>query len=83
MAVTVNTERKAIEVRWDPGDYEGDVQVFAQGAAGEWHNTAVMPNDGLCAVSYPSDFVGASQVEVRTVNGDVIDVLDSGEIEVS
>lgn len=79
MAVSVNTERKAIEIRWDPGDHDGDVQVFAQGEAGDWHNTAVMPNDGLCAVSYPSDFSGGSLVEVRDMDGNV---LDSGEIAV-
>lgn len=82
MAVSINTERRAVEVRWDPGDDPDvtEVQVFATGAAGDVHNTAVMPNDGLCAVSYPSDFAGTSEVEVRDLDGNVV---DSGTIEVA
>jgi hypothetical protein len=55
------------------------VQVFAQGQDGDWSNTAVMPNDGLAALSYPHDFKGESYVEVRALDGTLV---DSGTIKV-
>jgi len=79
MAVTINVERKGVEVNWEPGDSTGMVQVYAQGLDGKWHNTAEMPNDGKAVLSYPSDFSGESLVEVRDENGEV---LDSGTISV-
>lgn len=80
MAVSLNTQnRESVEVRWEAPDHDGDVQVFAQGADGAWHNTPVMPNDGLAELNYPGDFVGSSLVEVRDMDGNV---LDSGTISV-
>jgi hypothetical protein len=55
------------------------VQVFAQGQEGDWSNTAVQPNDGLALLRFPSGFKGSSYVEVRALDGAVI---DSGTIEV-
>jgi len=55
------------------------VQVFAQGQEGDWSNTAVMPNDGLAVLSYPKDFKGESYVEVRGLDGSLV---DSGTITV-
>jgi hypothetical protein len=78
MAVEVNVERKAVEVKWETGDYDGTVTVFAQGADGDWHNTSDMPNDGHCVLSYPADFEGESYVEVEGSDG----VIDSGTIQV-
>lgn len=79
MSVSVNTERKLVEVRWDPQDYEGQVTVFAFGQADDPHNTAPGPNDGLRALSYPAGFQGSSDIEIRTEDGTV---LDSGPITV-
>ena len=55
------------------------VQIFAQGQEGDWSNTAVMPNDGLAVLSYPKDFKGESYVEVRGLDGSLV---DSGTITV-
>lgn len=55
------------------------VQIFAQGQEGDWSNTAVMPNDGLAVLSYPKDFTGESYVEVRALDGALV---DSGTITV-
>ena len=55
------------------------VQVFAQGQEGDWSNTAVMANDGLAVLSYPKDFKGESYVEVRALDGSLV---DSGTITV-
>jgi hypothetical protein len=56
------------------------VQVFAQGQEGDWSNTEVMPNDGLAVLTYPKDFTGESYVEVRALDGSLV---DSGTITVS
>jgi hypothetical protein len=55
------------------------VQVFAQGQDGDWSNTAVMPNDGEAPLHYPSGFKGESYVEVRGLDGTLV---DSGTITV-
>ena len=55
------------------------VQVFAQGQDGDWSNTDVKINDGLAVLSYPKDFKGESYVEVRSLDGQVV---DSGTITV-
>lgn len=79
MTVTVNVERKGVEVNWEAGDSSDAVKVYAQGSDGRWHNTAEMPNDGHALLSYPADFEGDSLVEVRNAAGDVV---DSGTISV-
>jgi hypothetical protein len=61
------------------GDDVEAVQVFAQGQEGDWSNTAVMPNDGLAVLTYPKDFKGESYVEVRALDGSLV---DSGTITV-
>ena len=62
-----------------PGGKQIAVQVFAQGQEGDWSNTAVMPNDGLAVLSYPKDWTGESYVEVRALDGSLV---DSGTITV-
>ena len=55
------------------------VQVFAQGQDGDWSNTAVQPNDGLALLRFPKGFTGESYVEVRALDGSLV---DSGAIQV-
>ena len=55
------------------------VQVFGQGQDGDWSNTAVQPNDGLALLSYPKGFSGESYIEVRALDGTLV---DSGTIQV-
>lgn len=80
MTVEVNVERKAVEVKWDVSDYEGDVKLIAVGAAGDVHNTRDMPNDGKAVLSYPADFSGTSAIQVVGVADDAL--VDEGEIEI-
>ena len=78
--VTINTERKAVEIRWDSnGSDAKQVVLYATGEAGDVHNTLALPNDGLAPVSYPSEFSGTSFIEIKDLEGNV---LDSGEIAV-
>lgn len=55
------------------------VQVFGQGQDGDWSNTAVQPNDGLALLRYPEGFSGESYIEVRGLDGSLV---DSGTITV-
>lgn len=78
--VTINTERKAVEIRWDSNGADAEkVVLYATGAQGDVHNTLELPNDGLAPVSYPFDFSGSSLIEVKDLEGNV---LDSGTITV-
>ena len=69
----------AVEPIKGKGGKQIAVQIFAEGQEGDWSNTPVMPNDGLAVLTYPKDFTGTSYVEVRSLDGAVI---DSGEITV-
>jgi hypothetical protein len=55
------------------------VQVFAQGQDGDWSNTPVLANDGLAVLTYPEGWTGESYVEVRALDGTLV---DSGTITV-
>ena len=80
MSVEINVERKAVEISWDPSDYEGNVKVLAVGEAGDIHNTSNMPNDGKAVLSYPAEFSGTSAIQIVGVDDDQL--VDEGEIEV-
>lgn len=80
MTVEINVERKAVELKWDVSDYDGDVRVVATGDQGDVHNTSDMPNDGKAVISYPAEFVGNSTVQVLGVDDDAI--VDEGEITI-
>ena len=80
MAVEINVERKAIEIKWDASDYQGNVKVVATGEAGDTHNTSDMPNDGKAVLSYPADFSGTSTIQVLGVDDD--QVVDEGDITI-
>jgi len=81
MPVEINVERKAIEIKWEPSDYVGNVKVVATGEAGDIHNTTDMPNDGKAVLSYPADFSGTSTIQVLGVEDDAL--VDEGDIEIS
>jgi hypothetical protein len=57
------------------------VQVYAQNAAdeGDWSNLPVQKNTGLALISYPKGYEGASYIEVRALDGRLI---DHGTVEV-
>lgn len=80
MAVEINVERKAVEIKWDAADYDGEVRVVATGEAGDVHNTSDMPNDGKAVLSYPADFVGESTIQVLGVSDD--QVVDEGTVTI-
>jgi hypothetical protein len=78
--VEINVERKAVEIKWDASlSDSASVVIRATGEAGDVHNTASLPNDGLAPVSYPSSFSGSSFIEILDEAGEV---FDSGDIAV-
>lgn len=81
MAVAVSYDRRAILVTWDKGDYDGDVQLFFTnpGDLSDISNTDARANDGEGVATVPKNYVGQIKVEVKTLDGEVI---DEGEIEV-
>lgn len=82
MAVRLNDNaRDGYTIRWDvlEGGEDDTVVVYAQGEAGDVHNKLPQKNTGMAGVFYPEDFSGTSFIEIRDVEGNV---LDSGEISV-
>jgi len=78
MSVAINTERRAIEVSWTPGEYTGNVQLLCTSGDDE-SSTPFAPNDGHAPVTYPADFSGTTHIEVVGEDGTVV---DSGDITV-
>lgn len=80
MAVSINTERKGVEVSWDASLSKRRNVVLRFTRDNDISETMEVKNDGLALVSYPAHFSGTSYVEVMTKNGKV---FDSGEITVN
>lgn len=78
MTVTLNTERKGVSILWDNTD-DHEVTVYATGEGGDVHNKVPQPNSGEAGLFYPADFSGESKIEIRDVDGNV---LDEGVISV-
>ena len=82
MAVTLNSKRKGVSILWsNVGDEQAleNVTVYATGEDGDVHNKVPQPNTGEAGLFYPADFSGSSHIEIRDVEGNV---LDEGDIKV-
>jgi hypothetical protein len=75
MSITVNTERKLVEAKYDKGDSTDEFIVAeAVGQADDPHTTGERPNSGLVVLAYPYNFSGKSTITIRGVeSGEVID----------
>lgn len=80
MAVGISLERKGIQVTWTENlDPDGQVQLyFARN--GDVSNTDERTNDGSALVSVPYAFIGNTNMEVRDLDGNV---LDAGELTIA
>lgn len=74
--VTINTERKAVEIRWDSSLSDSESVVLRATRNGDLSTTNSLPNDGLAPVSYPFDFSGTSHIEVLDAEGNAFDAGD-------
>ncbi len=82
MAVRLNDPaRDGYAIHWDveEGDEDKEVTVFAEGEKGDVHNKAAQMNNGRAGLFYPDGFSGASHIEIRDADGNV---LDSGDISI-
>jgi len=82
MAVRLNDPaRDGYTIHWDvaEGDEDKEVTVYATGEKGDVHNKVPQRNNGSAGIFYPDGFSGASQIEIRDADGNV---LDSGEVSV-
>ena len=79
MTVTLNTTRKGVSILWDSLDDTQEVTVYAMGENGDVHNKLPQKNTGEAGLFYPATFSGSSKIEIRDVDGSVV---DSGEIAV-
>lgn len=77
--VTINTERKAVELRWDASLSDSEKVVLRGSRNGDVTTTNELPNDGLAPISFPFDFSGTSHIEVLGENGEA---FDEGDITV-
>lgn len=72
-------QRKAVEVSWDTASIKGQ-NVSIQAAGGEVHAAEEkrnVANDGQAVVTFPHDFVGASEITVRgSVSGEATAVVN-------
>ncbi len=80
MAVEINVERKAVEVRWDPDFTESEfVDLKAENAAtGDKSNRTALVNDGYATITYPADYHGTSTITISDADGNE----ETGEITV-
>lgn len=73
MAVEIYSDRKAVVLKWDEGDYEGPVTVRCEGENGDVSETKLEQNAGYAAVTFPSDYSGGGSVTVLDSEGNVLD----------
>lgn len=75
----IHSQRKAVVVEYDTGDYEGPVTLKTS-SGDDVSSTNLDSNAGYAALTYPTDHTGTTHVVVETADGDVLDEFD---IEVS
>jgi hypothetical protein len=89
MTVTIDSERKAVNICWDKDAVPSDrVDVHTRNpATGDTSQRTDLPNDGEAVLTYPSNFTGTSQVVVVPAGavwegGDITPGEgDSGDVE--
>lgn len=79
MSVEVFSERKALVLQWEAGDYEGPVTIKTE-SDNDVSSTELVSNPGYAAVSFPLEHTGSFEVQVVDPDGNVIDY---GAVEVS
>lgn len=79
MTVTVNLERKAVEILWDADACEGDtVEIRCVNPDGGDVSTRETENDGHATITFPADYTGSTEVTVTGSDGG----SDTGTISV-
>lgn len=78
--VGISLERKGIQVTWDATLSEATEAQLYFSRNGDVSNTDARANDGNALVSVPYTFAGTTHLEVRDLDGNII---DSGDLEIA
>ena len=78
--VGISLERKGIQVTWDSSLSESAEAVLYFSRGDDVSNTDARANDGDALVSVPYDFSGTTHLQVRDLDGNVI---DEGDVEIA
>ena len=78
--VGISLERKGIQVTWDATLSDSTEAQLYFTRNGDASNTDARANDGNALVSVPYAFSGSTHLEVRDLDGNVI---DSGDLEIA
>jgi hypothetical protein len=84
MAVTIYKERKALVLRWLPGEYEGPILINTESEADEdgqstVSSTRIEQNVGYAPVTFPLEYTGKF---TATVVDNENNVIDEGKVTV-
>lgn len=71
----IHSQRKAVVVEWDTGDYEGPVKVKTS-SGDDVSGTNLDSNQGFVALTFPVDHTGTTHVVVEDSEGNVLDEFD-------
>lgn len=79
--VSIYSDRKAVVLQYDTGEYEGPIVIEMVNAAdlSDIHSTELVSNQGFAAVSFPMDYSGGFHATITDSDGNV---LDEGDVEV-
>lgn len=77
MAVTVNTEREAVQIMYDASLTQSETVSARYSSTDDVSVGDAHANSGFDVVTYPKDYSGVTTVEMLDADGNV---FDSGEI---
>lgn len=78
MTVQVHSERKALVLQWEPGEYDGPVTIRNE-SADDVSETKLESNPGYAAVTFPAGYSGSFHATVQDLTGRT---LDEGDVTV-
>jgi hypothetical protein len=79
MAVELFSEREAVVIKWEPGDYEGEVRIISSAPDGDTSSTILESNAGFAALTFPVGELAPFHVEVQEKETGVL--VDEGNVE--
>lgn len=78
MAVEVDTERQAVNIKWDATALSGDEVDLRAESADDVSTRPRIVNDGYAVITYPADYSGTSHITITDDDGNV----EEGDVSV-
>jgi hypothetical protein len=69
MTVSINVDRKAVEVTWDTSVVLGETADLKAENGDDVSTRSGLKNDGFATVTYPADYSGSSLITVTGSEG--------------